>query len=166
MNGGTMRFQYRRVVIATVTAALVAVPGAASDAANPTAVGPPAQVSLLPTVPDVLPAATAEQVTAITAAMEARGIPSVTSSLVRTVRTTYTLPSGSVVVVESPRPTPGTVTPLFSVGAGWGIYIYLNTADQKAVYSGGAAGLAVLICGSTALLGCAAAAAALAAAAT
>jgi hypothetical protein len=47
------------------------------------------------------------------------------------------------VVVEQPRSTGGLVSPQFSVGAGWGIYIYLNRSDQMVVAAGGAAGLAV-----------------------
>jgi hypothetical protein len=70
------------------------------------------------------------------------------------------------VVVEQPRSTGGLVSPQFSVGAGWGIYIYLNRSDQMVVAAGGAAGLAVLICAATVLIGCAAATAALAGAAT
>jgi len=160
-----MRHHQPRLIIAIVATALVAVPGVASAATTPVA-APPTQVSIPAAATAALPAATAEQVTGITDALDAKGVPSVTSPLIGTVRTTYTLPSGSTVVVERPRTMPGTVTPQWSVSAGWGLYIYLNQVDQKAVYNGGAAALGILICGSTGLIACAAATGALVAAAT
>ncbi|MEK8228658.1 hypothetical protein NKG05_25625 [Oerskovia sp. M15] len=35
-------------------------------------------------------------------------------------RTTYTLDTGSTIVLEKPVPTPGQITPAWSVGVGWG----------------------------------------------
>ncbi len=71
-------------------------------------------------------------------------------------RTTYTLDSGSTIVVEKPASKPGEIAPAWSVGVGWGWYVYLNQSDQRVLAAGGAAGLAVAICGATALIGCAA----------
>ena len=79
-------------------------------------------------------------------------------------QTKFTLRSGSTVVLEKPADS-GTVTPAWSIGVGWGWYLYLNQSDQRVLAQGGAAGLAVLICDATALVGCAAVTAAAVAAA-
>lgn len=71
-------------------------------------------------------------------------------------RTTYTLETGSTIVLEKPAPVPGQITPAWSVGVGWGFYLYLNQSDQRVLVAGGGAGLAVLICTATATVGCAA----------
>jgi len=62
------------------------------------------------------------------------------------VRSTYTLESGSLVVLTRPLSGGAQVTPQFSVGVGWGFYVYLNRVDQAAVIAGGAAALAAAIC--------------------
>lgn len=82
--------------------------------------------------------------------------------------TSYVVGSGSVVtVVPEKAAAAGVVSPQFSVGVGWGVYIYLNRIDQGAVATGAAAGLAVAICAIPAVntFGCAAVAAVLATAA-
>jgi hypothetical protein len=104
---------------------------------------------------------TVNRINDITASMEARGVPSVEAIEGETKRVTYILPSGSTVVVMKPIGGGGDVTPQISISAGWGLYIYLSRNDQIVLAAGGAAGLAVLICGSTVLIGCAAATAAL-----
>lgn len=158
-----MKAIYVRLIVAALTTALVAVPSAASAHARPVATSP-AQVAVDSGV-IALPAPTAQQVTTVAAALDGRGVPSATSVLGSIIRTTYTLPSGSTIVVERPRTTSGTVSPQFSIGVGWGTYIYLNQRDQIVVAAGGAAGLAVVICASTTVIGCAAVSAALAGAA-
>jgi len=78
----------------------------------------------------------------------------------------YVVGSGSI-VTAAPQSTSVDASPLFSVGVGWGVYIYLNRVDQGAVATGGAAGLAVAICAIPAVnvFGCAAVVAVLATAA-
>ena len=79
---------------------------------------------------------------------------------------TYVVGSGSIVAVV-PQSTGVDASPLFSVGIGWGVYLYLNRVDQGAISTGGAAGLAILICAIPAVnvFGCAAVVAVLATAA-
>lgn len=105
-----------------------------------------------------------EVVGTITASMESQGLQPVTTRVGSTNRITYTLPSGSTLVVV--QQSSDVMRPQFSVGVGWGVYIYLNRSDQIVVAAGGAAGLGVLICAATTVIGCAAVAAALTGAAT
>ncbi|TFI40937.1 hypothetical protein E4P29_22365 [Rhodococcus sp. 1R11] len=68
---------------------------------------------------------------------------------------------------SEPAPTPpGQVQPRLRVGAGYGVYIYLNRTDQNALVYGGAAGLGAAACAGLGTFGCGAASAALAAGAT
>jgi hypothetical protein len=143
----------------------VQVPSAATAAPSSDPRPTAEQVSSV-TAPLALPTATPQDVDAVAAALDSQGVATMVSPLFATVRTVDTLPSGSTVVLERPRVAPGTVTPQFSVGAGWGIYVQLNRSDQTVLVNAGAAGLAVLICEATALVGCAAATAACACAAT
>ena len=70
--------------------------------------------------------------------------------------------SGStLVLVPKASVGEGMVQPLFSVGVGWTIYIYLNRVDQGAIAAGGATALGVLICASTGAVSCAVVAGAL-----
>lgn len=157
-----MKRNYVRLIIAALATVLVAVPSAANASAGPVSAST-AQVSV---ATGAIALSEPRHVIALSAALDAGGVPSHPSVLRGTVRTTYILPSGSTIVVERPRVTSGAVSPQFSIGVGWGTYIYLNRTDQQVVAAGGAAGLAVLICASTTVIGCAAVSAALAGAAT
>ena len=80
---------------------------------------------------------------------------------------TYTLPSGSKLVLEEPV-GPGVVTPQWSVG-GCGflrVCVWLNRGDQMIVMAGSFTTLGILICAAVPLIECAIVAGALAAAAT
>lgn len=79
---------------------------------------------------------------------------------------TYTLPSGSKLVLQEPA-GPNVVTPQWSVG-GCGFLracVWLNRGDQMIVRAGSFTALGILICAAVPAIGCAVVAGALAAAA-
>jgi hypothetical protein len=100
--------------------------------------------------------------------LESKGVVPSESSDGSTVTKQYVVenPEAPRMVFETsePAPTPpGQVQPRLRVGAGYGVYVYLNRLDQNALIYGGAAGISAAACAGLGTIGCGTVSAAMAA---
>ena len=95
---------------------------------------------------------TRQQWATLKADLKANSVSEVVTESAGTRTFTYTIKSGSTLVLSEPTSrlasvTPGAAPNLYFGGCGWfQLCVYLNRADQGALAAGGAAGIAAVLC--------------------